>query len=360
MERNTFQPDYAAPPGWLLEEHLEVQGISHAEFARRCGRSAKLISEIIAGKAPVEPKTAIQFEKVLGLNASIWLGIEAEYQLRKAREAEAEVLEREAAWYRRFPVDELVARHCIKKPANDADGAGKLLAYFGVASVDAWHQQFGAANVAYRHSSTFQSTNEALATWLRLGELVAERQDCAHYDETRFRAALKEIGALTTEPPKVFLPEMRRLCNEAGAAFVVVKGLKKTALSGAARWVSPRKAVIQLSLRHMSDDHLWFSFFHEAAHLLLHSKKDVFVEGNGGDGTDFEDEANAWASNFLVPRRRWQAFIAQNPQSKAAVLAFARQQGIASGIIVGILQHEGVIPWSNLNGLKRHFEWVEG
>ena len=69
MERNTFQPDYAAPPGWLLEEHLEVQGISHAEFARRCGRSAKLISEIIAGKAPVEPKTAIQFEKVLGLNA---------------------------------------------------------------------------------------------------------------------------------------------------------------------------------------------------------------------------------------------------------------------------------------------------
>ena len=76
---NQFNPDYAVPPGWILEERLEVQGISHAEFARRCGRSPKLISEIISGKAPLEPETALQFEKVLGVDASIWLGIETDY-----------------------------------------------------------------------------------------------------------------------------------------------------------------------------------------------------------------------------------------------------------------------------------------
>ena len=86
---NEYRPDYAVPPGWLLEERLEVQGISQAEFARRCGRSSKLISEIIAGKAPLEPETALQFEKVLGVDASIWLGIESDYQLHKARGAEA-------------------------------------------------------------------------------------------------------------------------------------------------------------------------------------------------------------------------------------------------------------------------------
>ena len=62
---NQYRPDYAVPPGWVLEEHLEAHGISHAEFARRCGRSPKLISEVIAGKAPLEPETALQFEKVL-------------------------------------------------------------------------------------------------------------------------------------------------------------------------------------------------------------------------------------------------------------------------------------------------------
>lgn len=81
---NQYQPGYAVPPGWLIEERLTALGISHAELARRCGRSAKLISEIISGKAPIAPKTALQFEKVMGLDASIWLGIAADYRLHQA------------------------------------------------------------------------------------------------------------------------------------------------------------------------------------------------------------------------------------------------------------------------------------
>ena len=357
--KNTYQPDYATPPGWILEERLAAHGISHAELARRCGRSPKLISEIIAGKAPVEPETALQFEKALGMDASIWLGIEADYQLHKAREAEAREALQAVAWYKRFPGKELVKRGCIEKPSSDVDGVSKILAFFGVASVGAWHGKFGAANAAYRHSPSFKSSEEALATWLRLGEVAAERQEYAEYNETRFRSALREIRGLTRENPEVFLPEMRRLCNEAGVALVVVKSLPHTALSGAARWLSPRKALIQLSLRHMSDDHLWFSFFHEAAHLLLHSKKNIFVEGNGGGTSDLEDEANAWASNFLVPRARWEALKATKPRSKAVVLAIAQEQSIAPGIVVGMLQHDGVLPWTHLNGLKCRFRWIE-
>ena len=86
-----FQPDYAVPPGWVLEEHLEVQGITQAEFARRCGCPPQLISEIIAGTAPVEAETALLFEKELGLAASIWLGIERDYRLHQMRIAEAKI-----------------------------------------------------------------------------------------------------------------------------------------------------------------------------------------------------------------------------------------------------------------------------
>lgn len=88
-ETNQYRPDYAVPPGSILKEHLEARGISRAEFARRCGRSAKLISEIIAGKAPVTPETAREFEKVSGVDADIWIGIEKDYQLYRARESEA-------------------------------------------------------------------------------------------------------------------------------------------------------------------------------------------------------------------------------------------------------------------------------
>ena len=85
---NQYRPDYAVPPGWVLEERLEVQGISQAEFARLCGCSAKLISEIVSGKAPLEPETARQFEKVLGVDASIWLGIEDAYKTHRSQETE--------------------------------------------------------------------------------------------------------------------------------------------------------------------------------------------------------------------------------------------------------------------------------
>lgn len=86
---NRYAPDYAVSPGAVLEERLAAHDISHAEFARRCGRSAKLIGEIIAGQAPVEPETALRFEKVLGVAADIWLGIEKDYRTHRRRAAEA-------------------------------------------------------------------------------------------------------------------------------------------------------------------------------------------------------------------------------------------------------------------------------
>ena len=85
---NQFRPDYAVPPGWVLEEHLEVHGISPTEFARKCGFPPQLISDIIAGTAPVDAETALQFEKELGLAASIWLGIEKNYRLHQMQVAE--------------------------------------------------------------------------------------------------------------------------------------------------------------------------------------------------------------------------------------------------------------------------------
>ena len=177
-----YRPDYAVPPGWVLEEHLKSHSLSPAELARRCGRSAKLISEIIAGKASVEPKTALQFEKVLGLDASIWLGIEARYQLHRARKAGVQETQKASVWVKTFLLKELVKRGVLGKPYSDADAVSKLLAFFGVGSVQVWHARYEQMNVAYRHSPSFKSDRASLAAWLRLGEIEAEQQECIDYN----------------------------------------------------------------------------------------------------------------------------------------------------------------------------------
>ncbi len=355
---NQYQPDYAVPPGWLLEERLSEQGISHAEFARRCDRSAKLISEIISGKAPIEPKTALQFEKVLGVDANIWLGIEADYRLRHAREAEIKVSQEATSWSKTFPISQLVKREVIGQPSSNGEAVTKLLSFFGVASIEAWNRKYSMSHVAYRHSVSFKSNESSLASWRRIAEIYAEMQTCQGYVQSAFREALAPIRGLTRTPVEEALEKTQEHCNNAGVALALVKPLSKARLSGAAWWISSRKPVIALSARHKTDDHLWFSFFHEAAHILLHGKRNVFVDEANYDAEDLEAEANNWASDFLVGKSEWRRFVARDVYNEMDVRDFAGEQGIATGIVVGRLQFEKRLPWnSGLNKFKVRLKW---
>lgn len=360
MATNQYRPDYAVPPGWVLAERLEAQGISHAEFARRCDRSAKLISEIVAGKAPIEPKTAIQFERVLGVEADIWLGIEKDYQLHQIREAEARQAGLLAEWAKSFPLKELAKRGVIRTRSASSDAVSQLFGFFGVASIKAWRTRYGSANVAYRHSPAFNSDEFYLAAWRRLAEIDADNQQCQHgYVESKFKSMLSRIRRLTEKPFLEALDESGKLCNEAGVALALVKPLPKMRVSGAAWWLSRKKPVIALSARHKTDDHLWFSLFHEAAHILLHNKKDVYVDGTDRSSNEIETEANEWAANFLIPRPDWRRFVDDGSFTNLNIRKFADDQGIASGIVVGRLQHERRIGWDWLNDMKVRLEWVE-
>ena len=109
------------------------------------------------------------------------------------------------------------------------------------------------------------------------------------------------------------------------------------------------------------NDHFWFTFFHEAAHILLHSRKAVFLDGKGYGNADpaQEEEANDWAANFLVPKGDLARFISGFGGSPEEVKRFAASQGIAPGIVVGQLQKRGIIAYSQMNRLKDNYQWAD-
>jgi HTH-type transcriptional regulator / antitoxin HigA len=360
---HTFEPDVVDPPGKLLEEYLEERDMSAREFGRRCGRSSKLIVEILSGKAPIEPATALQFERVLGMRADLWLKFEANYRLHLARAEEAKRWA-EDQWAEQFPMSEMIGRGEIPLSKDRTDQIQNLLRFFGAGSITACNERFAElATVSYRHSPTFKSEVAPLLVWLRMGEIEGEKIECADYDKTAFLKALKKIRTLTHEPLEVATKEITKYCAEAGVAFVIIKPLKKIALSGISRWLTPRKALIQQTLRHLRNDHFWFTFFHEAAHLLLHSRKTVFLDGNRREdrnGNDKEEkEANDWAADFLIPRSDFEEFTARFDGSEECVKTFAREQGIHPGIVVGQLHHAKVIGYNKMHGLLQPYEWVE-
>jgi Zn-dependent peptidase ImmA (M78 family) len=116
--------------------------------------------------------------------------------------------------------------------------------------------------------------------------------------------------------------------------------------------------MIILSFRHLSDDHFWFTFFHEAGHLLLHGENSTFVDGEEVDKTEKEKEANAFSSGALVPYDRLDELM--NLQSRSlSVIRFAVSIGVSSGIVVGQMQHMGLIGPGQLNHLKRRYDWEQ-
>jgi HTH-type transcriptional regulator/antitoxin HigA len=361
-----FAPDWVSPPGDTMMDLADERGWTQAELARRLGYSEKHISQLINGKVPVTLEAAQRLERVLGSTLDFWLNLEANYQRHKARLDAAERHAGWVSWLDELPIRELMASGAIPKVRNDAKHKPGLvdacLRFFGVASPDEWRAHYGGMQVAFRRSRDEQSDVGAISAWLRLGEQQAEKRDGLKYDRAKFERALKAIRALTCEPPDVFEPQMRTHLQKAGVMLVLVPAIPRAHVSGVARWLSATRPLMQLSLYGKTNDKFWFTFFHEAAHILLHAntqeeKRSIFLDDPNASHSDNpqEHEANQWAGDWLIPSAYASAL--RDLRSKAAVVDFAARIGVHPGIVVGRLQHDGLIEPSWMNDLKVSFRF---
>lgn len=356
--QNAYRPSYAVPPGETLRETIEAYGMSQAELAERTGRPKKTISEIITAKAAITAETALQFERVLGVSASFWNNLERNYQEARALMREEEHLQAKVAWLKNFPIKQLIKLGWIPQQNEPLKQMQALLNFFGVAGIEEWKALWMSPQAVYRKSAAFKNNPYATAAWLRKGEIDAAAIQCEPHDAAMFEGALKTIRTLTTKPPETFEPEMVKLCAEAGVAVTFVPELPGTRVYGVTRWLNPNKALIQLSLRGKSDDHLWFTFFHEAGHILYHGKREVFIEEKDRQVNKAEQEADRFAQNILIPEAAYKAFISNDRFDSASIGRFAKNNSIAPGIVVGRLQHDKVIHFSKGNNLKTHFRFT--
>jgi addiction module HigA family antidote len=359
-ERSTWRPDWAVAPGEILFEALQDREMSQSDLARRMGRPIKTINEIVNAKAAITPDTAIQLEFALGISASFWNNLETTYREQLARERAASELEAHASWAEAFPLKDLARYGLVERARTKGATVGALLSYFRVSAPGAWEAQWLSPEAAYRRSPAFESSPHAVAAWLRWGEIIAEDIDVEPFDAKRFREVLGEIRTLTRREPFMrTLERAKQLCATAGVALVLTPEFSGTRLSGAARWLSPNKTILQLSLRHKSNDHFWFSFFHEAGHLL-DRKRDDFVDAADppSDPTNEAEEfADRFARDSLIAPRDFGPFVQRGDFTAESVREFAREQGVAPGIVVGRLQRDRHLDKSHLNDLKKAIHW---
>lgn len=345
------------PPGQTLIDWLDRVNLTQAEFARRTSLTPKHINQVVKGGAGISPDVALAFERVTAIPARYWTQLDANYQTAKHRVEETAELQDHLDLVGLFPVRELVRLGVIDKVEPKVAQLRELLKFFAVADARALEEVWLKPTL-FRLSQSFDANQAALATWLRLAELEASEIDTEKFDPARCRGALDEMRALSALPGIEWLKPLRQLTASMGIAMVILKELPRCRVNGATSWLSPEKAMMVLSLRHRRNDIFWFTFFHELCHLLRHSKKTTFVDAQeSGISDELEAEADAFASRTLIPPAAASRLVELTTASQ--VQAFAEEIGVAPGIVVGRMQHDGYIPHSRWTPLIQRYRFSD-
>ncbi len=356
MSANEFHPNWASAPGDTIADILQERNLSELEFAHRIGQTPEATKDLLQGRATITIAIARRLERVLGASVEFWMSRDFQY-----RQDIARLYSSDEEWLAELPLGDMIKFGWLTPVPYPSDEVAACLRFFGVSSIRAWNDEYTGLHqmAAFRTSPSFDSRPAAVAAWLRQGEIEADAITCSPWNARRFQESLSYIRSLTREKdPDRFLPALRRCCAESGVAVAVVRAPSGCRASGATRFLSRDKALLLLSFRYLSDDHFWFTFFHEAGHLLLHGENGFFLEGSDMPSTTEEREANEFAAHTLVPFEFQTALLELRADARK-VIRFAMRLGVSPGIVVGQLQHLGKIRRNQLNSLKRRFKWEE-
>ena len=363
--KTSFEPTAVPHPGDTVQDYLDFYEWSQRDLARRTGLTPKTISEICNGKAPITPTTALAFEKALQRPAHLWLNLQRQFDEVEARRREEVKASGWDEWVRHFPLKEMrKLQFSLPEGRSDAD---VLLGFFGVTSPDSWASVWQASSVRYRQTRNQNVREEAIAAWVRETEIVARGLDLEDFDAAGLRAAISPLRQLTRQRFETIMDPLQETCAKVGVAFVLVPALPNTAISGCARWLTGKRALVGLTLRYKTDDQFWFTFFHEIGHLLLHRSKRPFVVDNAEESLSdrvvdpemqqIEAEANRFSSDTLIPPAALGAFLRAGQFTNESIHEFSEVVGVGPGIVVGRLQLEGVIARHQGNALKQKLDY---
>ncbi|UNC93529.1 HigA family addiction module antitoxin [Candidatus Contubernalis alkaliaceticus] len=352
-EGNQFLPTVAIPPGETIKENMKYLGMNQKELAMRLEITPKHLSNIVNGHDPITYDTALKLETVLGPKAHFWMNLETNYQLHKARLKKDEEFKADLEILKKIPYKQMSDFRWVESTQNRNFRVKNSREFFGVASLKAVDKS---VNAMFRKQKPIKDISDiAVAAWLRKAVLEGTLVEVEKFDQKKLKSFIPRFRELTMKEPEDFYPEMQKLCADCGVALVLVKSLPKSYVCGATVW-RRNKVILALSVRGKRADIFWFTFFHELAHLINHSKKESRVSY---ENHWKEDEADKKASDYLISNEQYERFKKEyDYTNKEQIIDYAHEIGIAPCILVGRLLHEGLLKYEFYSDLRPSFEII--
>lgn len=344
---NPVFDNFAEPPGVFIREELDARGWTQRDLAFILDCSEQTVTKIISGKSGISAEMAKALAEAFGTSASLWAGLQKEWELREARNPDPSIKAR-AALQTEFPIREMISRGWLQ------EGEQSVLEM-------QFHRFFegkvaGQIDFAAAAKKTNPEHSAEELAWLFRVRQIAREMDVPEYSPEKLRLALKQLRSLIIDAEDVRrVPEILR---QAGVRFVVVERLSNCKIDGVCTWLDDKTPVVGMTLRHNRLDNFWFVLIHELEHVLRgHGKlSDGIIDdldGEGGsDGENVaEDErvANSAALNFAFSRERLMSFYVRKSPfiAERDVIGFAGVAEVHPAIVVGQLQY-----------LKKDYAWL--
>jgi len=292
--QNQYFPQSRPHPGETLTEKLEEMEMGPKEFALRTDKPEKTIIAVMKGKSSITTDLAVRFEGVTKIPAYFWMNHQRSYEEFIVREKRKVTIEEAVPWAKQFPLTDMVNKGWLPQVSSIQEKTIELLAFFGFSNHKAWVEYYfkQQLKVAFRISLSQTQEPFAISAWLRKGELQAAELETNEYSEKKFKEILSALKSVMAKHPHGSLIQLQQICLEAGVKVVQTPCIKKASLSGSTRWLNDTP-LIQLTDHYPHNDSFWFTFFHQAGHILLHGKKDIFLENVDYSDKDMEKEREA-------------------------------------------------------------------
>ncbi len=347
-----IKKEYVIAPGETILELLESNSMSQLDLSDKTGINKKTINEIIKGKAPITTSTALKLEYVFNIPASFWNNLESQYREALERQKDMESIINDEKYLESIPYNEMVKRNWdyISETRSSQQRVINLRKFFSVASLS--FDTDLKRKLAFRKKDNDNFSYESLYCWLRYGEIQTNKIELSKFNIELLKDTSNEIRKLVNNPFLKVIDKVKELLSKCGVSLIFEPHLPKTYVTGVSYKVTPDKAIIMLSDRGKRDDILWFTLFHEIAHLIKHGTKEVFLDEDDTEQNEMEKEADNYSKNILIPNKEYISFLEKNNAfTNKSIIEFAKSINVSPGIVIGRLQNDQLIDWNEYSNL---------
>lgn len=351
---DTYRPFINVGPGEVIRKDLSALNWTQEDLARVMGMSVKAVNEIIKNKSGITLETARLLGKAFGQSPEFWLNLDAAYRLQQVEESDQERdIEQHALILKHMPVKEMIRKGWLKPYNKVSELVRQVKDFWNAPTIDfRWME--AASEPWYRKSQAYENFTKYYAlTWYQMAKNVAHSRKAPVYRKRKLEELASKLAHHSTRTQGV--AEFLHSLESCGVKFFVLKHLPKTYLDGAS-FRDGENPVVVYTCRFNHLDNFWFTLAHEIAHVILHlDRQDAcFLDDMQSQSSEKpEVEADAYAAQ-LIKAEEIKRFCASFSKyiSTERVQRCAEALQVGEALVVGVLQHSGIVPFKNLNRFK--------